>query len=59
MYIQITGHSDCPLWGGDEESGCGVKCPEWDYIRKGKGRGRHMRRPKNCPAKKGVLIKTQ
>ena len=61
--IEITGHSDCPLWCGG--SGCcywdEVVRPEWyrsktggyRLVRTGKWR---MRRPRKCPAKKSVLV---
>ena len=57
MIIEVTGHSDCPMWDSEgssfEVSLCGIMCPEY-Y--KGKS-GKEMRRPKSCPAKQGILVR--
>lgn len=69
LKVEITGHSDCPMWNSNGSHGkketCGFVCPEWyksktgvpDIYYKDKYLGKaNMRRPRNCPAKKGILI---
>ena len=68
MIIEVTGHSDCPMSNCDDPNDCGLVCPEWykhkpgvpGIIFKGKLLGQAlMRRPKNCPAKQGILVKVK
>jgi hypothetical protein len=56
FIIEITKgtNTDCPLWKDPGPHACGIKhCPEF-YDRR-----RKARMPRNCPAKKGILVKVK